>query len=326
MVGPMMERDWGRRRPFVQLGLEDVQERVRLALPGASVLAIEPLTAGLRNTNYRVRLDGREKSVVLRLFTGDAAACQREAALFGLLKGRAIPMPAVLYAQPHADPPFAIASWIDGVGFDTLLGTADENAIGSAAYGAGKALARIHAVSYARPGWLGPTLEIAAAFGGGIGWAGDIIGLLEGPAGVQIGEPLAERLRVFARQHAAQIDLLNGPASLVHADYKPWNLLVRQDGQGCTLAGVVDWEGALAGPPLMDFGIFLRGEADWPPAYADGFVAGYLAAGGQLPQNWRELAKLLDLLNVCSMLIGPAGETAARDLRGVVQTTLDAYS
>lgn len=105
-----MEREWARRRAFVELGLADVQERVRLALPEAVVKAIEPLTAGLRNTNYRVCLDGRGESVVLRLFTGDPAACQRETALYSLLKGRGIPMPAVLYAQPNADPPFAITS------------------------------------------------------------------------------------------------------------------------------------------------------------------------------------------------------------------------
>jgi len=321
-----MERSWNRRRPFIELGLAEVQERVRLASPGAKVQAIEPLTAGLRNTNYRVRLDGRAESVVLRLYTGDPAACQREAALYALLQGRGIPMPVVLYAEPNAEPPFAITSWIDGAGFDTLLRDADDAAIGAAAHATGVALARIHAVPYARPGWLGPTLEVVAPFGGGGVWASDIVGLLDGHAGPQLGARLAERLRSFARQHAHQIDVLNGPACLVHADYKPWNLLVRGERQACTLAGVVDWEGALAGPPLMDFGIFLRREADWPPVYAQGFVAGYLAAGGQLPPNWRELAKLLDLLNVCSMLMVPSGEAAARDLRGVVQTTLDAYS
>jgi len=45
-----------------------------------------------------------------------------------------------------------------------------------------------------------------------------------------------------------------------------------------------------------------RHEGDLPPDYALEFERGYRAAGGALPPNWRRLAKLLDLLNLCEFL------------------------
>src|SRR5690349_13631834 len=81
-----MQENWERRFPFRELDHAAIERLIRLALPGADVRAVQPLTAGLRNTNYRVELDGSmpSRSVVLRLYTADPAACQRETALAAL--------------------------------------------------------------------------------------------------------------------------------------------------------------------------------------------------------------------------------------------------
>ena len=47
-------------------------------------------------------------------------------------------------------------------------------------------------------------------------------------------------------------------SNLVHADYKPWNLLVRRGAAGWAMGAALDWEFTFAGPVLCDFGIFLR--------------------------------------------------------------------
>ena len=41
-----------------------------------------PLSGGLANTNYKVTLSGANEPVVLRVYTRDPDACERERALY----------------------------------------------------------------------------------------------------------------------------------------------------------------------------------------------------------------------------------------------------
>jgi aminoglycoside phosphotransferase (APT) family kinase protein len=112
-------------------------------------------------------------------------------------------------------------------------------------------------------------------------------------------------------------------ARLQHADYKSWNLLVR-DGR---IAAVLDWEFAFAGPRLNDIGIFLRYSERQPPAFEERFVRGYLAAGGQLPPDWRRLARLQDLISLCWFLEQPVEDLVKiRDVTPLIERTIELFS
>ena len=325
-----MEQQWERRHPFLELDHGAVERLMRPAAPDSRVYSFAPLMSGHRNTNYRVDLaepDGTRRSIVLRLYTADPSACSREAALARLVGG-AVPMPAVLHSAPDADPPYAVVSWIEGVKLDDLLLTADEQAIKAAIYAAGSVLAAIHRFSFPASGFLGPDLEVARPLQtGGEGWAAYVAWFLsERGVGERLGSDLTRRLGRLVSNSAARLDPLRDERSLVHADYKPWNLLVRQDDAGWSVAGVLDWEFAFAGSPLFDLAIFLRQEAQHPPAYARGFEAAYRDAGGNLPPDWRALTKLLDVLNLCSMLDGTGlGKAFVEDARRLLVATLDEF-
>ncbi len=323
-----MEQHWERRHPLVALGAADIEQRLRAVFPAPRVVAFAPLTAGLRNTNYRVQLADRAAPVLLRLFTADAAACAREVALVRLLHGR-VPVPAVLYADPAADPPWTVTSWIEGERFDVVLQAGNASDIEAAAHAAGTVLAQIHAIDFPLPGFFGTDLEIAQSLdNSGGGWAG-YIGhcLFQGHAGQALGAELTQRLWRFVNDNAGRLEPLKGQSALVHADYKPWNLLVQHVAETWSVAAVLDWEFAFAGSPLFDGAIFLRQEAFLPPGYASGFVAGYRAGGGDLPADWHALVKLLDLLNMCSMLDQPEGDTGtAQDLGRLIQASIDSLS
>jgi len=62
-----VEEGWQRRHPHVQLD----REAMRVLL-GVAVLDSEVLTGGLRNTNYKLRLAGEDRPVLLRLYTAEA--------------------------------------------------------------------------------------------------------------------------------------------------------------------------------------------------------------------------------------------------------------
>ena len=74
---------------------------------------------------------------------------------------------------------------------------------------------------------------------------------------------------------------------------------------------MLDWELAFAGPPLVDLSILLRWTDRWPPAFEQGVAAGFTAAGGVLPSEWRRTTRLLNLVTLLRFLRAPgAGDDA----------------
>jgi aminoglycoside phosphotransferase (APT) family kinase protein len=111
------------------------------------------------------------------------------------------------------------------------------------------------------------------------------------------------RLAVAAQ---AYVDAAPSVSQLVHSDFNPKNLLVRQHAGNWTVAAVLDWEFAFSGSPLSDVGNMLRFPADLPPGFAPAFVAGFAAGGGLLPADWREISLALDLFALAELLTRPA--------------------
>src|SRR5690606_18041198 len=111
----------------------------------------------------------------------------------------------------------------------------------------------------------------------------------------------AQSLHALIRRHAAALSELDRAPSLVHGDFRAANVTVHED----RLAAVLDWEFAMAGPPLADLGQFLRDEDELPSACVAGLVEGYeRGAGRPLPVDFRRLARLRDLLNLLQLLAG----------------------
>jgi Ser/Thr protein kinase RdoA (MazF antagonist) len=116
-------------------------------------------------------------------------------------------------------------------------------------------------------------------------------------------------------------------SNLVHADYKPWNLLVRRSASGWALSAALDWEFTFAGPPLCDFGVFLRYGERMPAAYQAGFLDGYRAGGGSLPADVRNLARLIDLVSLWTFLErAPVDPAIVRDVTPLLVATVEAFA
>lgn len=306
------ERSWQRREALVFLSAREATD-----LLDKVVVDLAPLSGGLRNTNYRVQLAAEPVPHVLRLYTADPSACAREAALLRLVAG-SVPSPDILRSDPGAGLPWSLMTFIDGEPFDLAEKgpTADLRVM---AYSAGSVLARIHAFVFEHAGFFSADLHVqpfAAAFR----WSNWLTAALEhAHVRLQLGADLAQRLRRFVDDNAWRVEGHQDPPCLVHADYKPWNLLVQDN----TVVGVIDWEFAFAGSPLNDIANFLRHSASQPAEYEAGFAAGYLAAGGVLPDDWKQLARLIDLMSLLDMLDRTGADSSVGDsLRPLIEATL----
>jgi hypothetical protein len=71
---------------------------------------------------------------------------------------------------------------------------------------------------------------------------------------------------------------------------------------------------------LIDFATFLRDEEGRPAGFGDAFASAYLADGGTLPNDWRRLTRLVDLLNLMQLLQSGDPQTT-EDLRRLVAGT-----
>ena len=315
-----MERRWERAHDFLELPAAAIEARVRAVYPAARLQDAQPLIGGLLNTNYRLTIVGGPSPLALRLYVADPAACAREAAVLTHVAGR-VPAPRVLGMDTAANPPFALLEWLEGEPLDEALRDGDAGTALDLAAACGTVLAEIHETRFPAPGFLGPDLGVERPMPH---WAPAVQAALDGPVGGSLGPELAARVRCAVQSSADEVEPIWSEAALAHADFKPWNLLARQEAGVWHICGVLDWEFACAASPLLDFAIFLRDERARPAGFGDSFAAAYLAAGGRLPEGWRRFARLIDLLNLMQLLLSP-GEQRTEDLRRLVDDTLDSF-
>jgi len=284
-----------------------VLERIaHTAFPGCRVLSSEPLGDGKRNANFRLQLDPASAPVVLRIYEHDPSLCQKEVDLMRLVGG-SVPVPEVIYAEPHGGedlPPFTLTRWIEGITFKGLKRSGDVEAIAQAEQAAGEILAAIGRFQFPKPGWLAPGPTVGAPLLEGADPTPRFIDLCLAAENLQQRVPadLRDHTHALVWSWAPQLAALDAETSLVHGDFNKRNLLLRRVGGRWRVAAVLDWEFAVSNSPLGDLGSFLRYERAARPVAEPHFSTGYMRAGGRLPDDWRRLARMVDLVALCESL------------------------
>jgi aminoglycoside phosphotransferase (APT) family kinase protein len=216
-------------------------------------------------------------------------------------------VPEVLYVNPDESdglPPFTLARFVDGVSFHQLKKTGDREAIAQAAHSAGETLAAIGRIRFDKAGWLGPGRAVGSPLPGAGCPLPPFVDLCLAAPRLEQRVPPEWRSRVhdLLWRWEPELDALSHDPRLVQGDFNRRNLLVQSVKGRWQVAAVLDWEFALSGSPLADVGTFLRYEKDFAPLAEPHFSNGYRAAGGQLPEHWRSLARCLSLAAICESL------------------------
>jgi hypothetical protein len=93
-------------------------------------------------------------------------------------------------------------------------------------------------------------------------------------------------------------------------------------------AGFFD-ENFVFNPAFENFGVgnFLRFEDELPSGFRETFIQGYLSDSNELPENWREVAKLLDLAAMVNFLEGEGDAPKSfRTAISVIEKTIGTVS
>jgi aminoglycoside phosphotransferase (APT) family kinase protein len=289
-----MRLGWTRSLPELTPAADDVQAMLRAGLPDARVRGFKAVAGGFANTNIRV--DCAEGPVLLRLYQRDAQQAAKEAALARRLAAT-VPVARFLHIGSHGDYRFALVEWIEGERLEVTLpdmAAKDRRAAGQAA---GAALAAIHRHTYEQVGFLDAALNVSFAVPEG--FVMDFLrgSVVDGPANARLGNDLARAAMDYAAAHRHLA--WGGKPCLIHSDFNGSNILMR----GTAIAAIVDWEFAMSARPDADFGNLLRNHPD--EDFLGGVVDGYRAGGSTLPEDWRTLARLSDLVAWADMLSRP---------------------
>jgi aminoglycoside phosphotransferase (APT) family kinase protein len=292
-----------RREATTVLDVEEIRELLSFLINGSEIQSISLLAGGFINSNYRLVLRDNT-SLVLRIAArgGDLRKELR------ILKHvyHTVPVPAVVaedFSGPH---PFALIEFIEGTLLSGSLGSLETADLTYIAAEAGATLQAIHSFDLGKAGFFDENFVFNPVFENfGAGLSAYICSNLNaGRVRERLGETLAERALELVHAKRDVYWSIPNSTRLIHCDYNLKNILIRQVGSVWKVAGVLDWEFAMAGSPLVDIGNILRFEAELPPGFGESFIRGYLSSSIGLPANWREVARFLDLAAMINFLEG----------------------
>ena len=289
---------------------EQIKQLLRSVFPRRSIQQCELLSGGLINTNIKVVFESSNEPVVLRLYSNGPDVCKREVAIHNLIC-KAVPVPCILHAEPsglHDSPPFAIIEFVGGITFQMLKRSGNLRAIKQASYSAGQTLATIGQFKFQRQGRLvgneSGGLVVGSTFADGPDAIAKLTDefLASPECQRRAGAELVSQLHEFFWRWSAHLPNLDNEHSLVHSDFGNRNILVREEKGSWVVAAVLDWEFGFSGSPLLDVGHFLRYERASEPMREPFFSQAFVEHGGHLPDNWREIVRVIDLTGLVESL------------------------
>ena len=303
-------------------------ELIQPLFPGEHVIACELASGGLSNTNIKLQIEHKQQPYLLRLYTRDGQTSGKEFAINKLTRAK-VPSPEFLW---HATTngitghPYVIMNWVEGQRLELVVNSLSASQLLTVARSVGAALAGVHGFTFAHTGFLSDELQpIEPLDLGAAGLRAYIVSCLcQEPGRSRVDERFVADLLEFFDNECAILSQWQCPATLAHCDFGGSNILIDRDESGePKVAAILDFEFAFSAAPSFDFGNLLRKPLGAMPGFSDAVVAGYLANGGTLPQQWRKISLLSDLSAWADFLsrINP-GEAVIADAKRVIAETM----
>lgn len=277
-------------KPRLTITVDQAQSIVRRMASRASVLGI-------------TELHGGEISTVLEVALADAPACilkvypaslqwkmEKEVYVLGLLRDVGTSVPAILLADDTRsviDLNYVLMTRLDGTVLGRREATLSEAELLAVYAEMGAALRRINDVTLDSFGYIGPK-GVWTAYPSNHAYMSAQFDRKLTEFCTRGGDPaLAARLRdsVTARQHLFEAAAV---PRLCHYDFHAGNVLVTSHGEP-HLSGIVDFENATSGDPLMDIAKALYYCTPKDAPKREGLLAGY----GKIEHpDWQETLRL----------------------------------
>ncbi|WP_169525122.1 phosphotransferase family protein [Pseudalkalibacillus hwajinpoensis] len=313
-----MKTNWERHNPIIEIPVEAIQSIIRSYSSYHTVQNVTLLSGGLSHTNYKVKLEG--DFVVVRV-TGNYESLLKEETLHATLPGK-VRSPRFLHLTKWSGYGVGILEWKKGSLLYQHLTDSSPNNMTRMGKSIGQQLAAIRELTFDAFGFLDTNLTVAEEFRL---TPENFISTIEsffttGYASKWLPNDVIDQIHRFTRENAHLFKEDESGPKLVHGDFNGLNLLMN----GSDVSAVLDWEFALSGSIYFDIGNMLRYQYSHMSSFESGLITGLSEGGITLSENWRKLAKLADLVSLCSLLNQKVcGENRVQDIQRLINITLN---
>ncbi|KRR02719.1 hypothetical protein CQ12_06465 [Bradyrhizobium jicamae] len=244
-------------KPDLQVSVSTAQSIVDQVISDCAVTTVSRLYGGEIAAIHEIAFaDPAHRPLVLKVYPDDLRwKMQKEVTVTGLIQGRlSVPAPDILLADDSKrllPLNFILMTRLDGSRLGVLEKDLTSEQLASAYAQIGRLLREFHHIPMEAFGYIGPTGIWTAHSSNHDYLTHQFQRKLKEFAERGGSAELAQRI---AGHVAERAHLLKGcsQAVLCHNDLHAGNLLATIGNEGLRLTGVVDFEGALAGDPLMD--------------------------------------------------------------------------
>jgi Predicted aminoglycoside phosphotransferase len=280
--------------PYVKLDIKTAEKLMHPVKPRGRIKGMYLIREGLRNSNYMVEYD--DSTFLLRLYGADDDWWEKEEAVFQHAANK-VRVPELYYLDGSLKligKPYSITEFIDGITLDKYL--LQQKYDSEVIEKIGEGLALIHETRYSEVGFLDKNLDISIKLPCLKLWYNMF--LTENVIR-KLGDELTEAVRSYIENNDRNIGRIEQRIAFVHNDFRPINIIVDNSGSPC----FIDWEGSMAGHAIGDIGQFLRINEQVNERNEKLFIDSYNhTAKDKLPDDYKKLARLRDLVNLLQML------------------------
>lgn len=285
---------------------------------------LRKLSGGFMNTNFLA--SGEDRVVVLRVYSTDMYTAKKEFDILRFLENHPVSAPKALAIFEVSNRPVVVLEYLEGITLEDKLLSGDHFHLDIYEQ-IGRELGQIHNIRFEDAGFIGPEMKIGKEYESFSTFIRQYI-----EQTLRTLESRHDRLDIEVNRRLLRLvqdrwnlnfnDDLN--RQLVHCDFNPKNIIVSQDKKHSV--GIIDWEFSNSGNGLIDLGNFFRFSYDYPADARARFIAGYRAVNSNLPAEWEDSARLLDLGNMCSFLERREDyQKSFRTARAVIMSTLEHF-
>ncbi|MCA0990527.1 phosphotransferase family protein [Pseudalkalibacillus hwajinpoensis] len=312
-----MKTNWERHQAIIHLPDEAITSIVKSYHPHWNITSTTYLSGGLSHTNLKVDI-ANEKPIVIRV-ARNAESLYREKEIHGILPTR-VRKPYFLHLTKWNGYNIGLLEWMEGELLRDQLTISSALEIGEMGKSIGEQLACIRKKRFTTYGFLDPNLNVREEFRlTPQSFITTIESFFKHHASKWLPEHMPEKIIEYAKENAPLLKEDQSGARLVHGDFNGLNILMT----GTEVSAILDWEFALSGSIYFDIGNLLRYEFNHIDSFEQGLYKGLKNKGISLPKQWKKLAKLADLVALCSLLDRVmCGENRVKDITCLIKQTI----
>lgn len=294
-----------------------IKAMVKLAYPKDQLISYELINGGCANLNIKIILDGN-KFFLLRIYLRDKAAACREKKLGELLKD-SIPLPITCFIGEYKEYCFAITSFIEGITLrDLLLGNIPHD-IDDIMYKVGQLLAKIQTYKFNHAGFFDKDLNITQKLSPKDYMKFGNSALKYPIVQEELSEELIEKIQFYLREDYEKFFPDNLETCLVHGDFDPSNILVKNIDDSWAIAAILDWEFAMSGGKYSDMANMLRYSHKMPASFKESFIRGLKSSGIIFSDNWHINIYMLNIISLLGIFIRSDSKSQPKQCADIIE-------